>query len=57
MPMQVISRDTSIGEREIDAQEWSSTKYVGVTMNHNETVFGVNFIDGRIKGYSLKAPR
>ncbi|MBF4691978.1 DUF1566 domain-containing protein [Fusibacter sp. Q10-2] len=45
--------DTSIGEREIDAQEWSSTKYVGLTMNHNETVFGVNFIDGRIKGYPL----
>ena len=43
--------DVSIGEREIDAQTWSSTKYVGLTMNGDETVFGVNFIDGRIKGY------
>jgi hypothetical protein len=45
--------DTSIGEREIDAQTWSSTKYVGETMNGDETIFGVNFIDGRIKGYGL----
>ena len=25
--------------------------YVGETMNGDETVFGVNFVDGRIKGY------
>ena len=43
--------DTSIGEREIDAQTWSSTEYVGTTMNGDITVFGVNFVDGRIKGY------
>jgi len=43
--------DTSIGEREIDAQTWSKTIYVGETMNGDKTVFGVNFIDGRIKGY------
>jgi hypothetical protein len=43
--------NTSIGERIIDAQYWSSTNYVGMTMNGNETVFGVNFADGRIKGY------
>ena len=43
--------DTSIGEREIDAQVWSSTDYTGLTMRGNRTVFGVNFIDGRIKGY------
>ena len=43
--------DVSIGDREIDAQPWSSTEYVGRTMNNDETVFGVNFIDGRIKGY------
>ncbi len=43
--------NTSLGEREIDAQTWSSTEYVGRTMNNDETVFGVNFIDGRIKGY------
>lgn len=45
--------NTAIGEREIDAQTWSSTKYVGLTFNTNETVFGVNFVDGRIKGYSI----
>ena len=43
--------NTNIGEREIDAQTWSSTEYVGLTMNGDATVFGVNFIDGRIKGY------
>ena len=48
--------NTSIGEREIDAQTWSSTQYVGYTMNNDETVFGVNFIDGRIKGYPKYNP-
>ena len=43
--------DTSAGERIIDAQYWSSTEYLGTTMNGNATVFGVNFADGRIKGY------
>ncbi|MBU2940797.1 DUF1566 domain-containing protein [Lacinutrix sp. C3R15] len=43
--------DTSLGEREIDAQTWSSTVYVGKTMRNDATIFGVNFIDGRIKGY------
>ncbi len=43
--------DESKGERIIDAQYWSSTEYVGRTMNGSETVFGVNFADGRIKGY------
>lgn len=43
--------DTSAGEREIDAQTWSSTQYVGTTMGDDETIFGVNFVDGRIKGY------
>jgi len=43
--------DTSAGERIIDAQYWSRTEYVGTTMNGNATVFGVNFADGRIKGY------
>ena len=41
----------SLGEREIDAQTWSATEYVGRTMRNDETVFGVNFVDGRIKGY------
>jgi hypothetical protein len=43
--------DPSKGEREIDCQDWSGTEYIGTTMNGNPTVFGVNFADGRIKGY------
>ncbi len=43
--------DESAGERFIDAQYWSATQYVGTTMNGAATVFGVNFADGRIKGY------
>ena len=43
--------DTTRGERVIDAQYWSSTEYVGLTMGGDATVFGVNFADGRIKGY------
>lgn len=39
------------GVREIDAQYWTCTEYVGLTMNNDPTVFGVNFADGRIKGY------
>ena len=46
-----------LGEREIDAQTWSSTEYVGRTMRNDETVFGVNFVDGRIKGYPKYHPR
>lgn len=43
--------DESKGERTIDAQYFSSTNYVGRTMGGDETIFGVNFADGRIKGY------
>jgi hypothetical protein len=43
--------DEASGERFIDAQYVSSTEYVGTTMNNSPTVFGVNFADGRIKGY------
>lgn len=45
--------DTSV-ERIIDSQYMSSTKYVSTTMNGEETVFGVNFADGRIKGYGMQ---
>lgn len=45
--------DESAGERIIDAQFASSTLYVGTTMNGNETMFGVNLADGRIKGYPI----
>ena len=47
--------DTSAGERIIDAQMASSTTYVDTTMGGNETMFGVNFADGRIKGYGTSA--
>jgi hypothetical protein len=43
--------DEDSGERFIDAQYWSGTQYVGLTMNGDTTEFGVNFADGRIKGY------
>jgi len=43
--------DENAGERIIDAQMATSTLYVGTTMNGDETMFGVNFADGRIKGY------
>lgn len=49
--------DASQGEREIDAQVWSSTEYVSKTMNNDDTIFGVNFVDGRIKGYPKYNPR
>jgi len=43
--------DLSANERLIDAQMASSNIYVGTTMMGAETMFGVNFADGRIKGY------
>ncbi len=45
------------GERIIDSQFATSTKYVHKTMHGNDTMFGVNFADGRIKGYPMKDPR
>ena len=49
--------DPKRGERMIDSQDWSATEYIGTTMNGNATVFGVNFADGRIKGYPKFDPR
>lgn len=43
--------ETSKNERIIDCQDWSSTTYVSTTMDGSPTAFGVNFADGRIKGY------
>lgn len=40
------------GNRPIDSQMLSSTLYVGSTDREN-LIFGVNFADGRIKGYGL----
>ena len=48
--------DAAHGRRPIDVQEWSATRYVGRTMGRDETVFGVNFADGRIKGYPMMDP-
>ncbi len=49
--------DTSEGERLIDAQMVTSTLYTSTTMRGSKTVFGVNFADGRIKGYGIGANR
>ncbi|MDP8205597.1 MAG: DUF1566 domain-containing protein [Candidatus Electryonea clarkiae] len=46
-----------IGERFIDCQDWTATQYVHFTMMGDSTVFGVNFADGRIKGYPKYDPR
>ncbi len=43
--------DTDSGERIIDSQYASSTLYVD-----GDLLFGVNFADGRIKGYGLTMP-
>ena len=48
--------DANTNERLIDSQYATSTKYIDVTMGRDETMFGVNFADGRIKGYGLKMP-
>ena len=48
--------DETTGERFIDAQYISSTEYAGTTMSGDFTVFGVNFADGRIKGYGTTMP-
>ncbi len=42
--------------RYIDAQYVTSTVYTSTTMNGNPTFFGVNFADGRIKGYPQVRP-
>ncbi|MHC4445213.1 MAG: Lcl C-terminal domain-containing protein [Planctomycetota bacterium] len=46
--------DTGAGERIIDAQYASGTLYVSTV--DGELLFGVNFADGRIKGYGLVHP-
>lgn len=46
--------NTVAGERYIDAQWLSATEYVSTTMDRMKTVFGVNFADGRIKGYGYQ---
>ncbi len=48
--------DTSAGERIIDSQYASSTRYAGPSAREGGKLFGVNFADGRIKGYGLRMP-
>ena len=52
-----VRRRIGKGERIIDSQYATSTKYVSTTMRGNETMFGVNFADGRIKGYPASRSR
>ena len=48
--------DTGAGERVIDSQYASCTKYSGKSVRGDGKLFGVNFADGRIKGYDLVMP-
>jgi len=45
--------DRSTGVRDIDAQYWSTDRYVGTVMRGDEGAFGFNFADGRIKVYPV----
>jgi hypothetical protein len=49
--------DTAAGERTIDSQWATSTIYGGNVMNGQQAMFGVNFADGRIKGYPTGSMR
>lgn len=43
--------DTDAGDRIIDAQFATTTLYVDTVMSGQEAMFGLNLVDGRIKGY------
>ncbi len=45
------------GDRIIDSQYATCTIYGSTTMGGNKTMFGVNFADGRIKGYPIDSTR
>ncbi len=45
------------GNRDMDAQYASLTRYLGTTMGRDKSAFGFNFADGRIKSYPLRAKR
>jgi hypothetical protein len=47
----------STGLRPMDAQYWSSNFYVGRTMYGDQSAFGFNFADGRIKSYPANMAR
>jgi hypothetical protein len=44
------------GEREIDAQTWSSTECKSLTMGKDRSRYGVNYVDGRLKAYPITDP-
>lgn len=46
--------DPHTGVREMDAQFWSSNRYLGTTMRGDQGAFGFNFADGRIKAYPIQ---
>jgi hypothetical protein len=48
--------DPGAGERLIDSQYASCTRYVGTSFKGSAKLFGVNFADGRITGYDLIMP-
>ena len=52
-----IYGDISKGQRVIDCQDWSANVYLGPDFRGARKIFGVNFADGRIKGYSDTSPR
>jgi len=45
--------DTSAGDRIIDSQWATSSVYSGTVFVNQRAMFGVNFADGRIKGYPI----
>ena len=47
----VTAEGIAAGDRIIDGQYATTSMYVSTTMNGDNTMFGVNFVDGRIKGY------
>lgn len=49
--------DRADGRRPIDVQEWSSTPVRAPLMGQAANQYGVNFADGRVKGYPLMDPR
>ena len=47
--------DMDAGDRIIDSQWATTTLYVGSVMGGQQAMFGVNFADGRIKGYPVSS--
>jgi hypothetical protein len=56
-PNSDVGSSGSPGQRNMDGQYASSTRYLGMTMGRDKSAFGFNFADGRIKSYPLNATR